>query len=384
MRNLFLPKSSKLLKTLHQIFCLFALTSLQYVYAEVKVVDVSFTEIAGRPGHEGLFPLNSSPIAGQRNVLLARVLGNPKDVQVRFVSTSGILLGSYSLNRPSSSQYSSLNFFGEVTVPAEPFKMFLSGVDSNGVTFSSEQTASVNIAPTTIKISGPSANYSFYRGTTAVMNAVVTNFGNSDTFAISVSDNIGNRTTPATNSVQLKNGETKLVTFNISIPTSGQILPAYVGKVNIIGQQTMAQNGVEITSLISLYNARQVLLDIIPGSCENPLAKSQTGLVPVTIAGSNDLDVKTIDTNTIRLGGVSPSKFQYEDVGSASNIDCQKPKKDGITDMTLFFDSSELNQALRDAAGKAADNRTEIGVSMNGNFIDGAPFVGSNRVTLIP
>ena len=65
--------------------------------------------------------------------------------------------------------------------------------------------------------------------------------------------------------------------------------------------------------------ALQVIVDIKPGSCPNPLNVKSSGVLPVAILGTADFDVTTIDATSIRLAGVSPLRSSIEDVGRAGN-----------------------------------------------------------------
>ncbi len=88
-------------------------------------------------------------------------------------------------------------------------------------------------------------------------------------------------------------------------------------------------------------------VDIKPGSCPNPLNVNSKGVLPVAILGTDDLDVTTIDLNTIRLMGVAPVRSDYEDVGTPyypligkeDKLDCHEEGGDGIGSV------SEIRQA---------------------------------------
>ena len=103
------------------------------------------------------------------------------------------------------------------------------------------------------------------------------------------------------------------------------------------------------------YEFFRVFLDIKPGSCPNPLNIKSTGKLPVTVLGSEDFDVTTIDPATIVLtgegqaGGVAPIRWDYEDVGTpfeSQECDCHDLDGDGYLDLALKFNTPELVKTL--------------------------------------
>lgn len=104
-------------------------------------------------------------------------------------------------------------------------------------------------------------------------------------------------------------------------------------------------------------NCVQMQIDIKPGSCPNPVNIDQKGLTPVAIVGSTTLDVRSLDLTSIRLDGVAPVKYSYEDVtavipNKASIYDCSTSRSDGIADLSLKFKTQELAAALEARLGR--------------------------------
>ncbi len=96
--------------------------------------------------------------------------------------------------------------------------------------------------------------------------------------------------------------------------------------------------------------AVQVFVDIKPGSCPNPLNTKSSGVLPVAILGSADLDVTTIDPTSILLSGVQPIRSSLEDVGTplvdANDCDCTELGPDGLIDLTLKFETQAIVEAI--------------------------------------
>jgi hypothetical protein len=65
------------------------------------------------------------------------------------------------------------------------------------------------------------------------------------------------------------------------------------------------------------------------------------GVLPMTVFGAEDFDVKSIDPSSLLLNGaVPPLRHEYEDAGSKSG------ERDGFLDLTLKFDVQEIVKTL--------------------------------------
>lgn len=106
----------------------------------------------------------------------------------------------------------------------------------------------------------------------------------------------------------------------------------------------------------SPFLAESVAVDIRPQGCPNPLPIPSNGTLPVSIVGTEDLDVYRIDQASIRLEGVAPRRSAFEDVatpfepfvGKSNLNDCHDYGADGFDDLTLKFDLDALVTALGD------------------------------------
>jgi hypothetical protein len=117
-----------------------------------------------------------------------------------------------------------------------------------------------------------------------------------------------------------------------------------------------------------------VAIDIHPGSCPNPFNYGKKGVVPAAIIGTEDFDVTSVIVDSIRLNGDCPAvKWAYEDAAQPyedgfsdplSELDCLAYPQtitlpdgtvvdyvDGITDLTLKFDSACVSATVPDPAG---------------------------------
>ena len=131
-----------------------------------------------------------------------------------------------------------------------------------------------------------------------------------------------------------------------------------------------------------------VPVDINPTSCPNPFNAGKQGTLPAAILGTSTLDVTQIDPASVRLQGVAPSKFTYQDVatpfspfiGKTGANACTTAGPDGFTDLSLSFDARKIASVLG-----AVTNGQVLTLHLTGNFLPqfgGAPIIGEDVVVI--
>ena len=92
------------------------------------VLTARFVRPGGRPGHEGLFPINGSPIAG-RPATLRIALSEPdaRLPEFELFSAQGRSIQRIALERVGDDE-----FVGEIALPAVPFRVGVRGTDADG------------------------------------------------------------------------------------------------------------------------------------------------------------------------------------------------------------------------------------------------------------
>ena len=130
-------------------------------------------------------------------------------------------------------------------------------------------------------------------------------------------------------------------------------------------------------------------IDIKPGSCPNPMRLKCTGVLPAAILGTDELDVSTINPETVMItregiaNGVPLIRHSYEDVGTPFEgelCDCHKLRKDGYMDLTLKFMVAEVVDGLM--LDEFADRET-IPLTIIGQTYDGTPIQGEDCIWII-
>lgn len=133
-------------------------------------------------------------------------------------------------------------------------------------------------------------------------------------------------------------------------------------------------------------------VDIKPGSCVNPVNRGSNGVIPVAFLGKADVDVMTIDPASIRLAGVPPLRWSYEDVSTPQNwrqtgsLECDGSAPDGFTDLTLKFDTQAVMAALEAVRGAPLLDGEQLVLALSGSYLPsagGGSFSGSDVVRII-
>lgn len=126
-----------------------------------------------------------------------------------------------------------------------------------------------------------------------------------------------------------------------------------------------------------------VEVDIKPRSCPNPFNTKSNGVLPVAILGTADFNVRTVDPSTVRLEGVAPLRWSYEDVSRPVNprnqvCDCTTEGPDGFGDLNLKFD----HQAIVSALLPVYDGEERV-LTLSGSTYRGIPIEGHDCVRII-
>jgi hypothetical protein len=116
-------------------------------FEPVEFDSFRFLEPGGRPGHEGLFPIQGEPIAGTPMAVEADLDGDFSTARFEFRTPEGEALSQFALTRePGGASYS-----GTVTVPAQPFRIYVLGLDARGYRY--QRALAQTVSPQTFRLS---------------------------------------------------------------------------------------------------------------------------------------------------------------------------------------------------------------------------------------
>jgi hypothetical protein len=100
--------------------------------SDIYFVGVEFVKKGGRPGHEGLFQIQGQPVAGTPAILQASLSANgTKTTEFYLVTEGGQAIQKLQMHGVNSDR-EFLEFVGSVDLPSVPFRVAVSGRDSNG------------------------------------------------------------------------------------------------------------------------------------------------------------------------------------------------------------------------------------------------------------
>jgi hypothetical protein len=100
----------------------------------IDLIGFTFVELGGRPGHEGLFPIDKPVGAGEEELLRVTLSGGIREPSVEMVSAAGDLLGACRLDM-STEEVAADEFVGVCRIPEQPFRVRVRGRDGEGKLF---------------------------------------------------------------------------------------------------------------------------------------------------------------------------------------------------------------------------------------------------------
>lgn len=101
--------------------------------SEIRLLSAEFVDEGGRPGHEGNFKHQGPLTAGQPQTLQVELDGPTATVQFVIMTADGDM-NLLKLSKVSDDA-SSHEYAGQITIPAQPFRIMAEGFDSQGLVF---------------------------------------------------------------------------------------------------------------------------------------------------------------------------------------------------------------------------------------------------------
>jgi len=163
----------------------------------------------------------------------------------------------------------------------------------------------------------------------------------------------------------------------------GHMAATSVGnKAMFAGGTSMWGEGGQLHDVVDIYTIPgpatiKVAVDIKPGSCPNPLNVKSSGVLPVAVLGSADVNVLDIDPTSIAfsIGDVNVGAIRcgYEDVAApvsdSNDCNCITDGPDGFLDLTLKFKTQRIVEAIGDV-----NDGDVLVLTLTGVLFDPMPF----------
>jgi hypothetical protein len=342
------------------------------VAAATNVYDIKLVEMAGRPGHQGLFPIQSQPIKDGNAIVQARLVEPANNINLILRDASGKLLSKIPMIAPSADKVVTGTFFAGIVIPTVPFTMSVSGTDQAGKEFEEQSPQSIANTPQTFDVRIVPTVFEVPPDFPLYVSVRVTNYGAPDTFSISLASDIGGTVEPVNKEIQLATNKSGEVQFLYTAPTN---IETGLSRITLTASVSSI-TGNDATNQATLH--LPTAMDV-PGKLTAWLSIGEQGMlgrnrkVPLTVWLCND----QIDSQSIQLAnGVRPSQIKViptttPNAGSSSDhVRCTSSSR-----LRLDFDPTTLIAALSDSIGLTSESRlTQI--SLSAYSTDDVPMVG--------
>ena len=186
----------------------------------IYFVGVDFVKLGGRPGHEGLFRIAGQPLAGQPATLQAQISGPAKTAEFKLVTERGETIQSINM-RAEDSSGDSREYTGTLDLPATPFRIAVTGLDSRGNAYQRFYHSLFHAEYVEI---APERNFEdIPLGKTTPVAFTVRNLGTAATFRIIAVDAKRFMASAESQEISLAKGEKKTVIVEMSVPQDTQV-----------------------------------------------------------------------------------------------------------------------------------------------------------------
>ena len=215
----------------------------------ISINAFDFVELLDRP-HDGHFPINGLPIAGRVTTVNAQIDAEGASTAVfQLRGLDGTVLQTVNLQQlpwPGDDTFDGLpeprisglkDYSGDVTVPNVPFRVYLTGVDTNGNPY--QRTLPGIIRPQTVEIITPTIP-NLHPGQNFTYQFDVKNLGPADTFVLSGSSEQNFITGISPTNFPLGTNQTKTVKVQLSVPATA--VPFTLDRLQFVVEGNNSQN----------------------------------------------------------------------------------------------------------------------------------------------
>ncbi|HET7212168.1 MAG TPA: hypothetical protein VFL79_01150 [Terriglobia bacterium] len=197
--------------------------------SDIFMVTAEFVHLAGRPGHEGYFRISGQPVAGQPAMLRVELSGKIRNVQFHLISPEAGTIQPVEM-RADSTNSDENEYFGKVSLPANPFRLAVTGEDENGRPF--ERVFSSLFHSETVEVSALDEGLEeLPAGETVPLRFKVRNAGAARDFRVQVVDTRNFLSSREPRTLSLSSGETRELPVELNIPL---LTPAYTRDTVIV------------------------------------------------------------------------------------------------------------------------------------------------------
>jgi hypothetical protein len=346
--------------------------------SSISFNNFDFVEERGRSGHTGLFPILGKPIVSNTpSLATAFITGGISTAAFELRAKDNRLIQAIDLNK-GTGEVATDEFFGSFTLPVEPFRVNVKGIDKTGKAYV-RAYPKVFLAQT-VRIVPETPLLELKPHSSTKINFTVTNYGAAGQFTISSSETIGLLTTIEPSTINLGANESAQVQLSLSIP-DGISLDANQRGSLVVEVQSASNPDINNAAVVQLavdnsIGAVHAVIDIKPGNSANQINLKSKGVIPVAILTTRladgdayDFDVSQIDLTSLTLSGAKTLiQGNSGNTGVFKDVD-----NDGDIDLLVQFYSNELD----------LDSYSTTAV-LEGILLNGDSFSGTDKVHQVP
>lgn len=273
--------------------------------ADLSFSSFKLATFAGQPPHQGLFALDGEPGPGQKLYALASLTPGAADATFTLRRKDDTAIMPLPLERDETDAN---KWFGPLTVPAEPFLAYVTGMDSSGTEY--QRVMSLMVSPQQVAILAPPPQ-DLRPGVTSSLVFQVRNRGARDTFNFAATDDQHYITSVSPATLTLGTGETANVVVQL-LPPAGTAA-GVADTITAAVQSTvsaLSRNSATVTSFVTgqpqVAGRPDFIADIVgqetvaPGITAVDLRFTNTG-----VGTARDVTLAALRTRTLAGTGVA-------------------------------------------------------------------------------
>lgn len=262
--------------------------------SSLDLASFRFVRLGGRSGHQGFFPIDGLPLAGEESTVDAVISGDFGTIQFDLRSRNGSALQTLNLAPvPGTTD----EFSGRITPPNSPFLIYATGLNSAGHSY--QRVLSASIRPQTVEIQAPPSQ-DLRPGQTSTFTFKVTNLGGADTFRFAASDDKSFLIGVSPTTFALNNNESRDVTVELKPPVGAT---AGISDTLTVTVDSTSPSGASNFAVVTNFVVPQVLIPKITSVSPAQGLRGQT--VAVTVTGENTNFVNGVTAITFSGAGIT-------------------------------------------------------------------------------
>lgn len=180
----------------------------------ISLRQFRFVERGGNPDHPVDASISGQPVS-VANTAMAYLTGGHTDVTFKLVTPGGELIQDLTMTEEATNAPG--HFVGAVVLPTQPFKVVVTGLDTNGVAFQRAYPTVFQVQPVEVRSLQENAP-GLHPGVPYHLRYLVSNFGDSGVFNVTITGGDGTITNVSPVSLALGTGETNIIEADILMP----------------------------------------------------------------------------------------------------------------------------------------------------------------------